>query len=401
MRLLQINVTCNWGSHGTIAESISRLAMQRGWECYTAFSRGEPKSVTKTIRIGNSLDKYFHGLESLLLDNEGLNSVYATKRLISQIQGIQPDIIHLHNIHGHYLNYKRLFEFLHEYNRPVVWTLHDCWSFTGHCSHFEWNGCDKWKTGCHDCEFKKGYPTSILFERSRRNSDLKMASFTSVPNLTLVPVSEWLKRLLRESFLRDCNIRTIHNGIDLGVFRPMIAESPTPKESRHILGVASVWSQSKGLADFIRLRELLPENYRITLIGLSEKQIRQLPAGIHGIGRTNNVEELVGYYNEADVFVNPTYEDNFPTVNLEALACGTPVITYNTGGSPEAIDERTGVVVEQGNVASLAAAIREMMATPLSSSDCRERAEALFNRDKCFEEYINLYERLLSRSKAK
>lgn len=401
MRLLQINVTCNWGSHGTIAESISRLAMQRGWECYTAFGRGDAKSATEVIRIGNTFDIYVHGVESMLLDDHGLGSRRATKGLIDRISEIQPDIIHLHNIHGYYLNYKILFDFLKRYNRPVVWTLHDCWSFTGHCSHFEWNGCDRWKSGCHDCEFKKGYPTSLLFERSRRNYDLKMASFTSVANLTLVPVSEWLERLLRESFLRDCNIRTIHNGIDLGVFRPMIAESPTPKESRHILGVASVWPQSKGLADFIRLRELLPENYRITLIGLSEKQIHQLPAGIHGIGRTNNVEELVGYYNEADVFVNPTYEDNFPTVNLEALACGTPVITYNTGGSPEAIDERTGVVVEQGNVASLAAAIREMMATPLSSSDCRERAEALFNRDKCFEEYINLYERLLSRSKAK
>lgn len=396
MKLLQINVTCNWGSHGTIAESIARLAMQRGWECYTAFSRGKPKSVTETIRIGNKLDKYVHGLESLLFDNEGLNSKSATKELISTIREIRPDIIHLHNIHGHYLNYQLLFDFLHEYNKPVVWTLHDCWCFTGHCAYFEWNGCFKWKTGCHDCKFKDNYPVSIFLQRCRHNYNIKKNAFTSVPNLTLVPVSEWLEDYLHESFLRNCNIRTIHNGIDLNMFRPRRTKMDTKGGSMYILGVASIWDKRKGISDFVKLRKLLPDDYHITLIGLSRKQIQQLPEGISGITRTNNVQELVEYYNKAGVFVNPTYEDNFPTVNLEALACGTPVITYHTGGSPEAIDERTGIVIKQGDVEALAEAILGMKSHPLSSQDCRQRAEQSFDKDKCFEKYIKLYERLFN-----
>ena len=396
-KLLQINVTCNWGSHGTIAESIARLAMQDGWECYTAFSRGEAKSVTKTIRIGSSMDKYVHGVKSLLFDNEGLNSTGATKELVNAIKEIQPDIIHLHNIHGHFLNYRILFEFLREYDKPVVWTLHDCWSFTGHCSHFERNGCFKWRMECYDCKFKRVYPKSLLLQRCQRNYNVKKDSFRSVPSLTLVPVSEWLERFLHESFLKDCNIQTIHNGVDLNVFRQK-KKNPQSNDVKHgfcILGVSSVWPESKGLADFVRLRSILPGYYRVILIGLSKKQIRQLPSGIHGIGRTNNVEELVKYYNDADVFINPTYEDNFPTVNLEALACGTPVITYRTGGSPEAIDEKTGIVVEQGNVDALADAICKMRQNPLSSADCRRRAEMLWDKDRCFEKYVDLYNRLL------
>lgn len=393
MKLLQINITANWGSTGKIAEQIGLVAMKHGWESYVAYGRWANPSQSHLIKVGNMMHSVLHYAEQRIFDNEGLCSSGPTKGLVKQIEKIQPDIIHLHNIHDHYLNYKILFEFLQEYNHPVVWTFHDCWAFTGHCFHFVTQQCYRWKTGCYECPLRNVSPQTLL-DCSRQHWELKKKYFGGCKNLTIIPVSKWMEDFVHESFLKDCNILTIHNGIDLNVFRPMESTAKT-QDVMNILGVASVWSTSKGLADFIKLRRLLPENYHITLIGLSKTQIRQLPEGIVGIERTNNVEELVEYYNKADVFVNSTYEDSFPTVNLEALACGTPVITYRTGGSPEAIDERTGVVIEQCDVDGLADAIREMKSRPLSSSACRQRAELLWNKDKCFEAYIDLYERLV------
>ena len=220
--------------------------------------------------------------------------------------------------------------------------------------------------------------------------------FTACKNLTLVPVSRWLEGLVNQSYFADNNVVTIHNGLNLYAFGRHKGESLEKKD--YVLGVAAVWDERKGLNDFFHLRNLIDENCQIVLVGLNDKQIDSLPEGIKGIRRTHDVNELIQLYTGAKAFVNLTYSDNFPTVNLEALACGTPVITYDTGGSPEAVDDKTGVVVRQGNVAAVAKAIHDLKNNPLSSDECRHRAEELFDQEKCYLKYIDLYNRLLEKS---
>lgn len=391
-KILQINECLNL-STGKIVQQIGETAMAHGWESWIAYSGREKEMSSKSnlIRIGNYVDACLHYINQRLFDNEGLASSRYTKELILKIDSIDPDIIHLHNIHDHWLNYPILFAHLAMKNIPVVWTQHDCWAFTGGCMYFDMLGCNNWMDGCHNCQDNR----TIILNQSVRNFNLKLETFAKIKSLTFVPVSEWLTDLMRQSVQKNRTIVTIHNGTDLGVFKPIAREIPKEEKFR-IIGVAAVWDARKGLGDFIKLRSLLPFDFEITLVGLTEKQLKKLPQGIIGITRTSNVTELAGLYSKSDVFVNPTYSDNFPTTNIEALACGTPVITYRTGGSPEAVDERTGVVIEQGNVEALAEAILKMKEQPLSSGACRKRAEEFFDKDKCFTKYISLYEKILA-----
>lgn len=377
-------------STGKIAEDISKVAIRHGWETYTAWGRFAKPSVSTQIRVGSKWDTYVHYAAHRLFDREGLMSERASRKLIKQIDEINPDVIHLHNIHDHYLNYPLLFEYLAKADVPVVWTQHDCWSFTGGCMYFDLLNCDAWKTGCANCPEKRALFANIAKKQFR----LKQELLSKIKNLTFVPVSEWLAELMKQSVQGHRDIITIHNGIDLNVFKP---KPKTSSVKFNVLGVAAVWHKRKGFDDFIRIRELLPEDFSITLVGLSPEQVKMLPPGINGITRTSNLDEMVQLYSDADVFVNPTYSDNFPTTNIEALACGTPVITYKTGGSPEAVDTKTGVVIEQGNINALADAIMNMRDYPLSSEDCRKRAEDMFDKERCFEEYIDLYNKLLNK----
>lgn len=395
--LLQINVTANWGSTGKIAEQIGLCAMAHGWESYIAYGRWSNPSQSHLIKIGNRLDMYLHYAEQRIMDNEGLNSRCATKRLIHTIESIKPDIVQLHNIHDHYLNYRLLFEYLNMTNTQVVWTFHDCWAFTGHCFHFVTKNCERWKTGCRDCPLKDEYPKTWT-DRSKKNYYLKKHLFGECKNLTIVSCSEWMDTFVKSSFLKEKEMTIIKNGVDLTTFKPYFTKISNTNRRFRILAVSSVWSPDKGELDIYKLRTLLAQNdYEITMVGLSADQLRSLPVGIIGIQRTQNVQELAQLYSTSDVLINPTYADTFPTVNLEALACGTPVITYKTGGSPEAIDERTGIVVEQGDVNGLAGSIMKLKAYPLSAEDCRKRAEEYFDKNKCFEKYIDLYTHLMGK----
>lgn len=394
-KLLQIDSCLNMLSTGRITESIGKLAIEKGWDCYIVHGAryARPGSCMHSIQAVSKLGEYAHFAESLFLDNHGLASRGATKAAIEQIKQIQPDLIQLHCVHGYYMNYKLLFEYLNTTNIPVVWTFHDCWAFTGHCAHFVTAGCEKWKTGCFNCPLKGDYPKSFV-DRSRRNYEVKKSLFAVNNNLHIVSVSEWLAELTRESFLKDKDIHVIHNGVDLNVFFPKVVEK---SKCIRVLGVSGVWNRDKGLFDFFKLRELLDKDqFEIILIGLSKEQLKDLPEGIIGVERTNSVSELAEYYSSADVFANPTYADSFPTVNMEALACGTPVITYRTGGSPEIIDEYTGVVVEQGDLDGLIEAIKSISekGKDYYNTSCRQRAQKLFDKDQCFMEYLNLYEKL-------
>jgi len=401
-KLLQINTVINSGSTGRIAEEIGILALSNGWESYIAYGRNERPSKSTLIKIGSQIDTIIHGLQTRIFDRHGLGSQSATKAFVKRIKEINPDIIHLHNIHGYYLNIEILFDFLVSYNKPVVWTFHDCWPITGHCTNFDFVGCERWKTSCYECPQKKEYPASLMIDRSRKNFLLKKELFSSLKNITIVPVSDWLAQIAGQSFLKNCSLHTIKNGINTTTFHPFDDNSIRVKlnliHKFIILGVANVWSPRKGLQDFIELSTLLESEYQIILVGLNDSQISKLPKNIIGLSKTESVEELASLYACADVFVNPTFEDSFPTTNLESLACGTPVITYKTGGSPESIDTETGFIIAKGDITGLQQAIYTIKNNSKHkySSACRLRAIELFNKDDRFREYIKLYESLLT-----
>lgn len=404
-KLLLVNVSCNKGSTGRISEQIGCVAKERGWDVFFAHgSRYIAKSQLKTIEVGSKTRDYFHAFfYDKLLGKDGLGSSSATKALIKQIDRISPDIVHLHNIHGYYLNYKILFEYLNSKKIHIVWTLHDCWCFTGGCTYLNYMKCEQWKTGCNSCPLKKDFPNHPLMDRRNFAYNLKKELFSRNDSITLVPVSYWLEGLVKQSFFASADVLTIHNGVDINVFKPYdsgdyVFEKYQIPHKRIILGVASPWSARKGLNDFCKLSEKLNEDYHIVLVGLTKQQIDKLPNGITGIERTESAEELAKLYSAATVYVNPTYSDNFPTTNIESLASGTPVITYNTGGSPEAIDEQSGFVVEKGDVDGLLKAIYKVNGLGVDVKNfCRERALSYFNKDNCFNSYMELYNKLMEK----
>jgi len=403
MKILQINASVNSGSTGRIAEDIGKVLIEHGHESYIAAHYTSRPSASSVIRVGSKPDTYLHALKSRAFDRHGFGSVKASKDLVHEIQEINPDIIHLHNIHGYYLNIKVLFDFLKKIQHPVVWTFHDCWAFTGHCSYFDAVNCFKWETECHQCPNKKGYPASWGLDQSRRNFHEKKEIFNGVDKLQIITPSKWLAEHVSRSFLRNYQVDVINNGIDINEFRPSHNIKETHQkwkinDKKIVLGVASVWDSRKGLKDFIQLRQLLSKDIEIVLVGISDKDKNTLPDGITGIARTENVQELAELYSASNMFINPTYVDNFPTTNIESLSCGTPVITYNTGGSPEAINKETGIVVNQGDIEGLGTAINTILGKgkKLFTIKCRERAERKYNKDDRFMDYMKLYKELLS-----
>lgn len=338
MKVLMINTVCGTGSTGRICTDLANGLRANGDDCLICYGRGEGVGYDKTYKIGSKLSFYLHALKTRITDKHGLGSKSATKKLIKKIREYSPDIIHLHNIHGYYVNYKLLFEFLAKYDKPIIWTLHDCWAFTGHCSYFDYIGCEKWKMECSKCSLKKEYPASRLFSAAISNFNNKKHYFRLPTNMIIVTPSVWLKNLVDESFLNKYPIKVINNGIDLSIFKPTpsnVKERLKIEDKFMILAVANIWNARKGIQDIIKLADTLNENEVIILVGKTNVAI--LHEKIIHIERTNNTIELAELYTAADVVINPTYEDNYPTVNLEAQACGTPVVTYATGGSVESV----------------------------------------------------------------
>lgn len=399
MKVLQINSVCGYGSTGRIVTDIYESLKEQGHDCFIAYGRGNASKGMSTIKIGTNVDNYVHLANTRLFGKHGFASVNATKEFLEKVKNYDPDVIHLHNIHGYYINIELLFNYLKEANKPVVWTLHDCWSFTGHCAYFEYADCKKWKEKCCNCPQKKAYPQSIFIDNSKYNYIKKKKIFNGVKNMIVITPSKWLAYLVNESFLKNYEVRVINNGIDLDVFRQkdrnIFRKKYNLEDKFLILGVANIWEERKGFQYFLELSNRIDNNSRIILIGLNDKQLKQLPQNVIGMKRTNNVEELVEIYSAADVYVNPTLEDNFPTTNLEALACGTPVITFDTGGSIECIDEKCGVVVPKGDKDKLFQTLQILRKNNLEEMECINRSR-LFDKNDRYKDYINLYRNALS-----
>ena len=397
LKILQINTVCGSGSVGRIAVDIYHTSEKNGDKGMIAYGRRTAPEGIRAFRFGSPLDMGAHVLSTFFRGEHGFASGRQTKRLIGRIRKWNPDVIHLQNIHGFVLQVEILFAYLKEAGKPVVWTLHDCWPYTGHCAFYDYTACEGWKTGCRACrEYQRTYPYALFRNHTIQNYERKRTAFTGVADLTIVTPSRWLAGEVKQSFLKEYPVQVIPNGIDRKCFRPVksLLRQRLGLEGRFvILGVANVWERRKGLEYFVKLSGRLSGEYKVILIGLSKKQIKSLPENIIGLERTSSAEELAEYYSMADVFVNATLEDNFPTTNLEALACGTPVITFNTGGSPESVDESCGQVVPKGDTEALIKAIRQEREAPRQSESCLKRAERYEKYDR-FQEYVELYHRL-------
>lgn len=396
MKLYQINVVCGTGSTGRIATDISHMLEEHGDECRIAYGRGSSPDDINAIKIETKLGNLYHAIMTRLTDRHGLYSKRATRALIKDIRQYQPDIIHLHNLHGYFMNYKMLFAFLKEYNKPVVWTLHDCWAFTGHCAYFDAAGCQKWKNGCRQCCQSMEYPASFRKRASKNNYICKQKSFLGLEKLQIITVSNWLRKVVKQSFLSEYPIETIYNGIDLSLMKP--TESDLRKKYKLenkliVLGVATVWDRRKGLDIFQRLSEKLPKTYQIILVGVTEKQKKELSNNILFLEK-QEYRELAKWYSAADVYVNASIEETMGLTTVEAMACGTPVVVQNATAIPEVVGDGCGIVVEKGDVDGMVGAIIGLQKTKAVSEQCVSKARE-FERDKQYRYYYEMYQRLL------
>lgn len=396
--LLQINTVVNSGSTGRIAEEIGQTALAAGWRSVIAYGRNPRPSASELIRIGSDSGVRLHGLRSRIFDDTGFGSRRATEEFIRKVEKLAPDIVLLHNLHGYYLNIEVLFRWLAQCGIPVVWTLHDCWAFTGHCAHFEFVGCEKWKTGCFSCPQTHNYPASFVFDRSRKNWEQKRELFSSVKNLTLVPVSDWLAGLVRQSFLGDKKILRIYNGTDTRTFSPK-ANAAAVREKYGLgnrfvaLGCASAWGERKGLKHYAELSQRAGSDVAIVMIGVSPEIAKKLPPNIIAIPRTENIDELAALYSAADVVLNLSYEETFGMTTIEGFACGTPGIVFRATASPELVSDETGFIVAPGDVSGILAAMETIRSRGKSAytDACRSRALACFRKEDRWAEYLSLF----------
>lgn len=392
MRILEIN-TVNFGSTGKIMLQIADLARKEGDEVVCSYYARRVKNPDKnTIYIGN---KYSHNIHKRLFKYTGYNGCFqrlSTWNFLRKVKKYNPDIIHLHNLHNCYINLPMLFKFIKKNNIRVVWTLHDCWSFTGQCPYFTEVGCYKWKTGCHDCEQINRYPSSKV-DCTSKMWKLKKEWFTGVKELTIVTPSQWLADLAKESYLKEYPVHVIYNGIDLTVFRPTDSDFRTKYcigRKFIVLGIASFWEKRKGLDVFIELSKRLDERFQIVLVGTDDKVDKMLPENIISIHRTNSQKELAEVYTAADVFFNPTREEVLGLVNIESMACGTPVITFRTGGCPELINEKVGFVIEDSIDAAEQKILFVYENRPFDEIDLLCRAKD-FDSERKNREYLRLF----------
>ena len=393
MKIVQINSIFT-GSTGKIMLNIAETVRKNGGEAYTFSENRKKTGIPENHRVfGFFVENLIHRGCAVITGISGVGSVIGTKQLLREIEKISPDVLHLHNLHGWYINIPMLFDFIRRKELKTIWTLHDCWGFTAQCSHFTMEKCDKWKTGCYECPRYKLYPYTWV-DRTPQMWNLKRKWFAGIEDLTIVTPSVWLADLVKQSFLGEYPVKVLKNGVNLDIFKPTesdFREKNGLSDKKIVLGVAPDWTFRKGLDVFIELAGRLDENtYQIVLVGTNSTVDKQLPANIISVHRTQNQRELAAIYSAADVFVNPTREENFPTVNVEAIVCGTPVVTFDTGGSKEMLNSRIGSAVPTGDIDALESEIIRFCDMQLNSKDF-EKVVHYYDEKRRFSEYVVLY----------
>lgn len=400
MRLLLINVALGFGSTGRIIEGIGGLASSQGWDVYVAHgARYVNQSSLKSYQVTTIAGEILHYIESTLFDAQGRGSRRETKRFLEEIERINPDVVHIHNIHGCFLNYPMLFRYLREKNIPVAWTLHDCWALTGHCVHFMRTNCEQWKTQCVKCPQKYDFPSSYLLDRCKSNYSLKKQLFTAIDGMRITTVSSWLKGVVEQSYLCKFPVDVVPNGIDTSEYiytEGGIRERYRIGDKKLLLAVASGFGDRKGIYDFVKLSKMLPKEYQLLLVGTNDNDKRVLPDNVIAVSRTNGAAELTAFYSAADVLLSLSYEETFGLTIIEAMSCGTPAIVYDNTAQPELITPETGLVVANGDVEGAKKAIEEVCSKGKAhfSPACRDHALE-YDEKKIYQKYLDLYEGMI------
>lgn len=403
MKVLQINAVYGHGSTGDIVRELLLNVKKVGGQSYIAVPEKikNHNEVDGYIRIGNKIDYKLHSLSSRIFGMQGFSSKKSTLKLIKEIEKINPDIIHLHNLHSNYINIEYLFKYIRENKKPTIITLHDCWFLTGKCCHFLYDNCEKWKVKCEKCIRKKKEIPSYFFDTSTKVYEKKKKLIGENPFVYVIGCSKWITEVARQSILNKRVIGTIYNGIDLSIFYPRKNNFRIKyklEEKYVILGMANKWLTKENEKTYEEILKFLKKDIILFLIGCTEEEIKKLPDNVLGVGFINDKNTLADYYSMADVFVNVTKVDSLPTVNIEAIACGTPVITYNSGGSAEILNSNVGISVEYGDIKGLILSIEKIKTKRKEEyiDQCVKHINENFEKNKCFEKYIDLYEKILS-----
>ena len=407
--LVEINTVVN-NSTGRIMHDIQREADISGMETLSIVGRRHVYTDVPCVKFGNAVSFWIHVIWTTLTDRHGLEpvlSVIYTRKMVRRIREANPDIIHLHNIHGYYLHYPTLMKYLaYEYKGKIIWTFHDLWPITGHCAYYSAVNCDKWMTGCNHCPNKKRYPVSLGLDGSRKNYETKKELFTLLSNLTITVPSEWMASQVRQSFMGKYPVEVIHNGIDTVVFdhnrliadldieSNKCADETAWSDKKILLSVASIWDERKGLKDLVALSDKLSDDYVMVIVGLSKHQISRLPKGVIGITRTENIDELVSLYSRAHIFINPSLEESFSLVTVEALSCGCPCIVLDTSAVAELVNDDNGVVLHSHKPEDYLDAIKSIENRGYSRESVRATALKYDNK-YMLEGYMRLYGEVL------
>lgn len=401
--LVQINSVANWGSTGRLTEDLGDVAIAAGWNSYVAYGRQCKQSSSKLIRIGGDISVLSHVLLTRMFDRHGFGSYCATKAFIRELEIIKPDVLQFHNLHGYYLNLPLILRYATKNNIPIVWSLHDCWSMTGHCSHFVKIGCDKWKNECYHCPLIKSYPNSWLIDSSRRNFREKKRLIEQIPRLTVISGSEWLASIASQSYFKNREIQFIPDGIDTEIFQPRangyeLRKKHGLEDKFVILASGTVWGEDKGISDYGKLRKLLSDKYAIVLIGMSDEDLATVPDGVIGLPRTKSPEELSEYYSMADCVMSLSKMESFGLTPVEGFACGTPAIVYDTTALPELISPETGFVAKFLDIEDVKEKVELLSERGKSaySSQCRSIAVEKYDKKKCYAQYLKVYEHLIN-----
>lgn len=397
-KIVEIN-GINYGSTGNTAINIATEAKKQGYDMYLFFRNsrvGKSRLKENQELIGNWLDKVISERLCYITGLNGYFNIINTHSLLKRLDQIKPDLIHLHSLCDSFVNIEMLFKYIIKNDIPVIWTLHDSWPFTGRCAQ---NRCTKWQEGCGNCPHKDYYPGTLYFDNSKKVLEKRAKLYNQLNNLTIVTPSKWLGSLVSKSIFKNkYPVKVINNGINLNVFKPTessFREKHNLQDKYIVLALAYYWDHSKGLDIIIELSKRLPSNYQIVLVGTNDELDKILPSNIISIHRTNTQEELVEIYSASDVFINPTRDENYPTVNMEAIACGIPVITFDTGGSAEIISDNTGSSIKMNDTDGMEKEIIRVCETkPYSKEDCLKRSKSFDMQDK-YKEYVQLYKQLL------
>lgn len=400
MKVVQINGVRQKGSTGKIVTDISNLMDLEAIENYIVYSGYRETKAPNSIPMGGFVNVKAHQLLGYVFGNTGFHSSFRTWKMLSLLKKMKPDVVHLHNLHGYFINIKLLLNFLKIQNIPTVWTLHDCWVLTGHCTHFDHVECDKWQANCQHCPQVKRFPYSLLLDRSKKLHQLKKALLMDFDKLQVVTVSNWLQEIVKKSYLASKSMVVIPNGVNLDVFHP---QADLNKRIQYaiedkfvILGVSNTWGIRKGLDKFIRLSSMIPNDWKIVLLGLSAEQIKGLPHSIIGIQRTKDMKELKDWYCAADVFVSLSLEETMGLVVVEAMACGTPIVVYDTTASPELVGQDCGYIVSHNNIDELLEALGKIKKNGKKkySQNCIDHVCKNYDKEKNYRRYFDLYARI-------